>query len=163
MQSTDLCFPDGASGKEPSCQCRRHKRCGFDPWVRKIPWNRKWEPTPVFLPGESHGQRSLANYSPWGLEESDSFFFLSLALGERSRVQRPKGQDTRETRAQEHWRQGSYKVLAKSAHSGEDRRAFTPRNSVPFPPSAPMTEHEVSLCPALPPGQGGALPIRPNM
>jgi len=39
-------------------------RRGFDPWVRKIPWNRKWEPTPVFLPGESHGQRSLAGYSP---------------------------------------------------------------------------------------------------
>ena len=126
------------------------------------PWRGKGLPTPVFLPGESHGQRSLADYSSWGLEESDSFFFLSLALGERSRVQRPEGQDTRETRAQEHWRQGSYKVLAKSAHSGEDRRAFTPRNSVPLPPSAPMTEHEVSLCPALPPGQGGALPIRPN-
>ena len=99
-----------------------------------------------------HGRGSQINW----------FFFLSLALGERSRVQRPEGQDTRETRAQEHWRQGSYKVLAKSAHSGEDRRAFTPRNSVPLPPSAPMTEHEVSLCPALPPGQGGALPIRPN-
>ena len=38
----------------------RHKRCGFDPWVSKIPWRRKWQPTPVFLPGESHGQRTLA-------------------------------------------------------------------------------------------------------
>ena len=43
---------------------RRHKRCGFDSWVGKIPWRRKWLPPPVFLPGESHGQRSLANYSP---------------------------------------------------------------------------------------------------
>ena len=42
---------------------RRH---GFDPWVRKIPWKRKWQPIPVFLPGESHGQRSLVSYSPWG-------------------------------------------------------------------------------------------------
>ena len=51
----------GASGKEPTCQCRRCKRGGFDPWVRKIPWlNRKWQPIPVFLLGESHGQRSLA-------------------------------------------------------------------------------------------------------
>ena len=41
-------------------------RCGFDPWVGKIPWRRAWQPTPVFLPGESHGQRSLVGYSPWG-------------------------------------------------------------------------------------------------
>ena len=52
--------------KEPVCQCRRHRRPGFDPWVRKIPWRRKWQSIPVFLPGESHGQRSLAGYSPWG-------------------------------------------------------------------------------------------------
>ena len=44
-------------------------RCGFDLWVGKIPWRRKWQPTPVFLPGESHGQRSLAGYSPWGGKE----------------------------------------------------------------------------------------------
>ena len=57
-------LPGSASGKEPTCQCRRHKRCGFDPWARKIPWRRTWQPTPVFLPGESHGQMSLAGYSP---------------------------------------------------------------------------------------------------
>ena len=56
----------GTNGKELASQCRRHKRCGFDPWVRKIPWRRAWQPTPVFLPGESHGQRSLAGYSPQG-------------------------------------------------------------------------------------------------
>ena len=54
-----LGFPGGASGKEPACQCWRHKKHGFDPWVRKIPWRRAWQPTLVFLPGESHGQRSL--------------------------------------------------------------------------------------------------------
>jgi len=52
-------FPSGASGKESTCQCRRHKRYGFHPWVVKIPWRRSWQPTPVFLPGESHGQRNL--------------------------------------------------------------------------------------------------------
>ena len=57
-------FPVGPSGKEPTCQCRRHKRFRFDPWVRKIPWRKAWQPTPVFLPGESHGQRSLVGYSP---------------------------------------------------------------------------------------------------
>ena len=55
-----LGFPGGASGKEPACQCRRCKRLMFDPWVGKMPWRRAWQPTPVFLPGESHGQRSLA-------------------------------------------------------------------------------------------------------
>jgi len=48
----------------------RCKRCELNPWVRKIPWSRKWQLTPVFLPGKFHGQRSLANYSPWGSKES---------------------------------------------------------------------------------------------
>ena len=59
-------FPGGPKGEEPTCQCRTHKRLGFNPWVRKTPWRRTWQPTPVFLPGESHGQRSLVGYSPWG-------------------------------------------------------------------------------------------------
>ena len=63
--------PGGASGKEPAYQCRRHKRCGLDPWVGKIPWKKAWLPTPVFLPRESHGQRSLMGYSPKGLKELD--------------------------------------------------------------------------------------------
>ena len=47
---------DGASGEDPACQCKRHKGHGFKPWVGKIPWRRPCQPTPVFLPGESHGQ-----------------------------------------------------------------------------------------------------------
>ena len=62
MSSGDL-FSGGTSGKEPACQCRRYKRLGFDPWVRKFPWRRKWQPSPVFLPGESHGQWRLVGYS----------------------------------------------------------------------------------------------------
>ena len=61
----------GANGKESACQCRRCKRQGFSPWVRKIPWNRTWKPTPVFLPKKSHGWRSLAGYSPQECEELD--------------------------------------------------------------------------------------------
>ena len=64
-------FPGGASGKEPACQCRRYKRCWLDHWIRKIPWKRAWQPTSVFMPGESYGQKSLAGYSPWGGKESD--------------------------------------------------------------------------------------------
>ena len=63
-------FPSGASGKEPTCQCRRLKRHRFDPWVGKISWRWAWQPMPVLLPGESHGQRSLAGYSPQGHKES---------------------------------------------------------------------------------------------
>ena len=59
-------FPGGTSGKESTCQCRRHKRCEFNLWVRRIPWRRAWQPTPVFLPGKPHEQRSLMGYSPWG-------------------------------------------------------------------------------------------------
>ena len=58
----------GATGKEPICQSRK---CGFDPWVGKMPWRKKWQTTPVFLPGESHGQRNLAGYSPQGSNELD--------------------------------------------------------------------------------------------
>ena len=69
----NLCtFPGGAGGQESTCQCRRHKWCCFDPWVGKIPWSRKWQPTPVFLPGEFYGQRSLVGYNPWGSKESDT-------------------------------------------------------------------------------------------
>ena len=64
-------FPGGASGREPACQCRRHKRRRFNPWVSKIPWKRTWQPTPGFLPGESQGQRNLVGYSPQGRTESD--------------------------------------------------------------------------------------------
>ena len=59
------------SVKEPTYQCRRHKRSWFNSWVRKIPWRRKGPPTPVFLLGESHGQRSPAGYSLWGHKGSD--------------------------------------------------------------------------------------------
>ena len=62
-------FPGGASGKESTCQCRTHKSCGFDPWVGKIPWRKAWQPTLVFLPGESLGQMSLVGYSPWGCKD----------------------------------------------------------------------------------------------
>ena len=65
-------FPDfsgGSDGKESACNARDR---GFDLWVGKIPWRRKWQPTSVFLPGKSHGQRSLAGYTPWGCKELDT-------------------------------------------------------------------------------------------
>ena len=49
----------------------------FDLWVEKIPWRRKWQPTPVFLPGEFHGQRILVGYSPWGHKDLDMTEWLS--------------------------------------------------------------------------------------
>ena len=59
----------GADDKESACQ---YKRRGFNPWVGKIPWRRKWQPAPAFLPGESHGQRSLVGYSPRGHKKLDT-------------------------------------------------------------------------------------------
>ena len=85
-----------AGGKESACQCRRHKRGSLDTWIGKIPWRRKWQSVPVFLPGKSHGQRSLAGYSSWGCKECPFpvlepypglifcflfFFFLVLLCG----------------------------------------------------------------------------------
>ena len=61
---THLGFPGGSDGKASACL--QSGRPGFDPWVGKIPWRRKWHPTPVLLPGKSHGWRTLVGYSPWG-------------------------------------------------------------------------------------------------
>ena len=72
-------FPGGASGKEPACQYKRHKRNRFDPWVRKIPWRREWQPTLVSWPGEVHGQRSLAGCSPWGCTLLSNIHFLLVS------------------------------------------------------------------------------------
>ena len=62
-------FSSGTSGKEPACQCRKHRIHGFDPWVGKIPWRMAWQLISVFLPGKFHGQRSLVVYGPWGCKE----------------------------------------------------------------------------------------------
>ena len=62
-------FPDGSDGKESACNVGD---CGFDPWVMKIPWRREWQSTPVSLPGEFRGQRSLLGYSPGSCIESDT-------------------------------------------------------------------------------------------
>ena len=77
-----LGFPGGARSKESTCQCRRHKRHRFNPWVGKIAWSRKWQPTPEFLPGNSHGQRSLAGYIVHGAAELD-MTEQSLIVGDR--------------------------------------------------------------------------------
>jgi len=58
--------------ENPACQSRRLRRCWFDPWVRKIPWRRAWQPIPVFLPAKSRGQRSLVGQCPLGHKESDT-------------------------------------------------------------------------------------------
>ena len=69
---TIMAASNGASGEEPVFQCRRHKIRRFNPWVRRIPWRRAWQPSPIFLPGESHGQRGLAGYGPHGRKESET-------------------------------------------------------------------------------------------
>ena len=65
-------LPKWLSGKEFDYQCRRLRNRGFSPWVRKSPWRRKRQPAPLFVPGEVHGQRDLASYSPWVPKASDT-------------------------------------------------------------------------------------------
>ena len=66
LSTSPLCFPDEASSKEPACPCRKHRRPVFNCQVGKISWRRVWQPSPVFLPGEYHGKRSLVGCSPQG-------------------------------------------------------------------------------------------------
>ena len=78
-----MSFPDLSRGSDGKSVCLQCRNTGFDPWDGKIPWRRKWQLTPAFLPGESHGQRSLVGYTPWGRKESDMterLHFLSLSL-----------------------------------------------------------------------------------
>ena len=72
-------LPSDASGEKPACQSMRCKIHGFDSWVGKISWRRAQQPTPVFLPGESHGQRSLAGYSP-RLTKSEAVIMIGKPL-----------------------------------------------------------------------------------
>ena len=83
------------SVKESSCQCRTCRRHRIDPWVRTIPWGKKWQSTPVFLPGKSHRQRSLAGCSPWGRKESDTTEWLHFHLVNLNSF---------------HWKENSYKA-----------------------------------------------------
>ena len=77
-EQTYAWLPRWPSGKESNCQCRRCKGHGFDPCVGKIPWRRKWQPTPIFLPGKLHRLRSLAGYSPWDYKESDIYIYIYI-------------------------------------------------------------------------------------
>ena len=78
------------SGEESAYQCRGCRRLRFYPWVGKISWRRKWQPTPVFLPGKSQGQGILASYSPWGPKESDMIEWLSTNLWPRTLNDEPE-------------------------------------------------------------------------
>ena len=73
-------LPWWLSGQESTCQFRRYR---FGAWIGKFPWRRKWQPTPVFLPGKPHGQRSLLGYSPWGGKESDMTEQLNSTINDR--------------------------------------------------------------------------------
>jgi len=80
--------PGGASGRETACQCRRGKRCGFNPWIRKIPWRRKWQPTPVFLLGKFYGAEEPDGLQYIVLQRvgHDEVTKHSLVIGETSDI-----------------------------------------------------------------------------
>ena len=109
----------GSDGKSICLQLRRP---GFDPWVGKIPWRRKWQPTPVLLPWKSHGRRSLVGYSPWGRKESDTTkqlhfhfsFMYNIGFFGGSVVKNPPANagDTRDVGLIPGWRDPSEKEMA---------------------------------------------------
>ena len=74
-------------GSDSKSICLQWGRPGFNPWVGKIPWRRKWQPTPVLLPGKSHGRRSLVGYSLWGHKESDTTEWLGSTMAHHSAVE----------------------------------------------------------------------------
>ena len=75
--------PTWLSGNKSTCQSRRPR---FNLWVRKIPWRRNWQPTPVLLPGKSHGQRSLAGYNPWDHKGSDMTEYTQSKLLKKKKL-----------------------------------------------------------------------------
>ena len=100
-QRRDLCLgipsssrelPRWLSGQESACSCRRHRKCRIDPWVRQIPWRRKRQPTPGFLMGKFHGQRSLVGYTPWGRKES----YITERLSNNDGKRQIRGGDKRQ-------------------------------------------------------------------
>ena len=97
---------------KPTCQCRRHRRLGFNPWVRKTPWRRKWQPTSLFLPRKSYGQRNLEGYSPWGHR-----------VRHTRREQRPhmlRGAANTHTHTHTHTTQNSFKIT-RMMRTAEER------------------------------------------
>ena len=82
-------FPSGVNGKEPDCQCTGCKRAGWIPGVGKIPWRRTWQPTPGFLPGESHEQRNIVGYNPWGCRVGHNwmtFIFTFIPISSKRKL-----------------------------------------------------------------------------
>ena len=139
-------LPGWLSGKESACQCRRH---GFDPWVRKILWRRKWQPTPVFLPGDSHGQESLVGCSPWSCKESDRTepkhkhpAYNGTCL---------KGQFRHFCRTLKSWQRASANNVSRTVHSNQwGRRLPSLANRWQFPlwghgVVQPSTPHQLFL------------------
>ena len=99
------------SDKESACQCRR---CRFDPWIRKIPWIRKWQPTPVFLSGKSHGQNmSLVGYRPWVWIELDMTEWLSTHRSSQS----VGSQRARYDLATEHRMKGTFHLIKRKSYN----------------------------------------------
>ena len=118
-----LSFPGGSDGKSVCLQCGRPR---FHPWAGKIPWRRKWQPTPVLLPGKFHGQRSVVGYSPWGHKESDTTERLVYS----KRIQFRNSQMEEMCRAKTYGERT--RVLSRGHSSQISKRSQTQRCSEPF-------------------------------
>ena len=133
-------FPGGTGGK-----CRRRKRCGFRPWVRTSPGGGHGKPTPVLLPGEPHGQRSLAGYSPWGRKESDTAEAYAYMLMSKKREKRKwsstaLGNSTISPTASKCW---------EACDMDLHKRHFASGTSLHTVESTPLLQDSPALCPWL--------------
>ena len=143
---SNLGFPGGTSGKEPACQCRTCKRRRFDSWVGKIARRRAWQSTPIFLPGESHGQRSLVGYSPRGHKESDMTEWLTLSL-----LFHPSLEPTGcwlgagpSTNKLEEFQNGACQLQCTCNRMSSPKRlpqCLCPQSELQFPPASPGGRH----------------------
>ena len=131
-QSTEIGrgLPRWHSDEESTCQCRICKRCRFDPEVAKNPWSRKWQPTPIFLLGKFHGQRSLTGYSPWGCKESDTTEPSTTTTTETGRFQISKYRGKNKV---QRWVSGVWNVYYTSEKRWTSRSKVQDRSGLRVP------------------------------
>ena len=144
-------LPKWHNGKESPCQCRRLKRYRFNPWGRKIPWRREWQPTPMFLPEKFHGQRSPAGYRPWGHKESDMTERLSLSLSTWKAWRRSRGR----------WKGEPHCICPSLSALGRFQAASTPRLQLP-PHGLPMVSTSTRRPPVLVASNATPWPLQPQ-
>ena len=123
-------LPRWHSDEESTCQCRICKRCRLDPRVAKIPWSRKWQPTPIFLLRKFHRHRSLTGYSPWGCKELDTTEPSTTTITEKGRFQISKYRGKNKVQS---WACGVWNVCYTSEERWKSKSKVQDRSGLGVP------------------------------